>query len=44
MDNVEKTKVKYFIVNANSENGRIIQNFGGLIGLLRYAVYFNEED
>ena len=42
MNHIDKTKVKYFIVDNKSENGKIIQNFGGLVGLLRYAMYFDE--
>lgn len=42
MDAIEKTRVLYYIVNLKSENGRVIQNFGGIIGLLRYAIYSNE--
>ena len=42
MNQIDKTKVKYFIVDNKSENGKIIQNFGGLVGLLRYAMYFDE--
>ena len=40
MDSVEKTRVSYYIVDSKSENGRILQNFGGTIGILRYAIYF----
>ncbi len=42
MDYIDKTRVKFFIVDNKSENGKIIQNFGGLIGLLRYSMFFEE--
>jgi protein pelota len=43
MDDIEKTKVKYFIVDNKSDNGKIVSNFGGIIGLLRYAMFFDSE-
>lgn len=41
MDQIDRTRVNYFIVDNKSENGRIIQNFGGILGLLRYAIVFS---
>ena len=42
MESLEKTMVKFFIVDSKTENGKIITNFGGLIGLLRYSVFFDD--
>lgn len=42
MESLEKTRVKFFIVDSKTENGKIITNFGGLIGLLRYSVFFDD--
>ena len=41
MDQIDKTRVTYYIVDNKSENGRIIKNFGGILGLLRYAIVFS---
>ena len=40
LDLIDKTRVKFFIVETKSDNGKIIQNFGGVVGLLRYVVHF----
>ena len=42
MDLIDKTRVKFFIVDNKSENGKIVQNFGGVVGLLRYSLFFEE--
>ena len=41
MDQLDKTRVKYYIVDYKSENGKIIQNFGGVLGILRYALFLD---
>lgn len=41
MNYIDKTRVKFFIVDNKSEHGKIIHNFGGLVGLLRYAMFFD---
>ena len=37
---VEKTRGKIFIVSSQSENANQIKSFGGVIGLLRYALHW----
>lgn len=36
-----KTKAKLLIVDSKSDNGKIISKFGGMIGLLRYALFID---
>ena len=38
---VEKTRGKIFIVSSQSENANQIKTFGGIIGLLRYALHWD---
>ena len=42
LDLLEKTKSKLLIVNHRTENGIIVEKFGGMISLLRYALYFDD--
>lgn len=43
MEQIDKTKVKFLIVDSKTENGKIVKNFGGLIGLLRYSIFFDND-
>ena len=38
---VEKTRGKIFIISSQSENANQIKTFGGIIGLLRYALHWD---